>query len=82
MLHTIVFTTGLAGLFHAPWWAAVAGACTLILYLLVEDQDFSLEHVRRSSWVTAHTASSVAIGLIAGPLAFGAGQLAAFVWGV
>jgi hypothetical protein len=82
MLYVIVFMTGFAGLFHAPWWAAVVGACILTLYLLAEEQDFSLAHVRWQSWVTAHTTSSLLIGLFAGPLAFGAGQFAGFVWGV
>lgn len=81
LLFAVAFTTGLAGLFHAPWWSAVVGSCLLMLYLIADEQNWELP-ANGAEWATAQTLSSILIGAVAGPLSFFAGKFAAITWGV
>jgi hypothetical protein len=82
VLYAIVFLTGLAGMLHAPWWAAVAGSSVLALYLIKEDRKSAVAFGAAASWELAQTLSSVSIAAVAGPLAFAFGRVSAAVWGV
>ena len=81
MLYVIVLVITLAGVFHASWWAALFGACSLTLYLFWIDHDQDVA-AAEPSWVPAQTLTSLVVGAAAGPLAFASGRFAGVVWGV
>lgn len=76
----ILLATCIAGVFHAPWWAAVAGACSLALMSLM---------VRTASVPQMRTISEPVIVLASVLNAFAAasgvfifGHVARWLWGL
>lgn len=82
LLYAIVFAIGLAGMLHAPWWAAVAGSCALALCMISEDRSDSAAVGDAATWQTAQTLSSVTISTIATLVAFASGRFTAAIWGL
>lgn len=80
-LYICILIIGLAGLFQAPWWAAVVGGCVLALMFLVEDGRLA-HRARVVEIAEAHILSSLLIATLASPIAFGAGRITATVWGL
>ncbi len=82
LLYAIVFATGLAGMLHAPWWAAVVGGCVLALYLINEysADDVVVPGIDTATWSTATAASSCLTSLVATILAFAAGRFIDWLW--
>jgi hypothetical protein len=83
-LYVIVFATGLAGMLHAPWWAALVGACVLALYLISEDRRETLAYTGgdAGAWEVAQTLSSLSISAVAAPMAFTAGWASGYLAGL
>lgn len=83
LIYVIVGITAVAGLLDAPWWAAVAGACLLVLAL-------SNGHVRSQSQNHAlmlvgdatRMSATLANGTLGATLAFAAGRGSALLWGI
>ena len=76
--------TCVAGMLHANWWAACAGACGMVLISLVERQyagnRYSLLHRGISDPVLV--LSSLLNGSVAAAAAFGFGHVTGWMWGV
>jgi hypothetical protein len=83
LVYGIVGITALAGLINAPWWAAVAGGCLLILVL-------SSGHAREPAFGRSQTLvndatrmmATIINGTAGAALAFAAGRGSALLWGL
>lgn len=83
LVYAIVTVTALAGLINAPWWAAVAGACLLILVL-------GSSHARATTFRNGHLlvsdatrmTATIVNGTSGAALAFAAGRGSALLWGL
>ena len=82
LIYAAVFAIGFAGLLQAPWWAAVVGGCLLALMFIAEDHHSQDRGGGNTMWVPAQTMSSLIISITAAPIAFGAGRVAATMWGL
>ena len=82
LLYIATFAIGLAGMLHAPWWAAMAGGCALALLFLLQDRRVILRGGDAANWEAAQTLSSLGVAVLASPLAFGAGRVTATLWGL
>ena len=82
LLYAAVFSIGLAGLFQAPWWAAVVGGCLLALMFIREDAAPVAKVTQNITFEIARTSTSLLIALVSAPLAFGAGRVTAAMWGL
>jgi hypothetical protein len=80
LLYFIVFATGLAGMTHLPWWAAVVGACLLSLKLMGDDRPLIGAHA--ATWDLAQLASNLTIAILASATAFALGRFTAMLWGL
>jgi ABC-type molybdate transport system permease subunit len=82
ILYCVVSALGLAGLLHFSWWAAVVGVCVVALIFIAEDVRDTIGHGNRYYWDVAKTTSSLIIASVCSPVAFLAGRLTAFAWGL
>jgi|EndMetStandDraft_9_1072997.scaffolds.fasta_scaffold02421_2 hypothetical protein len=80
LLYLIVSAIGLAGMTQFSWWAAAVGGCLLSFKLMSEDRP--LRGGDAATWDMAQVASNLTISTIASGLAFGAGRLTAYLWGL
>ena len=73
----IILATCVAGVLHAPWWAALAGACGLMLYSLTAHR-----HMHAGIPEPIVIASSAINGVWAAGGAFVFGIAARWFWGL
>ena len=76
-----LLATCIAGIFHAPWWAACAGACSLALLSLVTQRVGNVPQLKMVSdpvlvFATFLNAAAAAAG------AYVFGHLARWFWGL
>lgn len=77
----ILLATSVAGVFHAPWWAACAGACSLVLVSLGSQRTATVPQLRGISEPVLIIASILnAAAVASAALIFG--HLARWVWGL
>jgi hypothetical protein len=81
LAYVVLLSTCLAGVFHAPWWAACAGACSLALILLIPPRAAPAPQMRTIGepvliFSSVLNASAVASG------AFIFGHVARWLWGL
>jgi len=79
--YAVLLATCLAGVFHAPWWAACAGACTLTLMQLFEQRPGTVPQLRAVS-ETVQILASVLNAAAAASGAFVLGYIARWMWGL
>jgi len=85
LAYTTIVVTALAGAFHAPWWAVMAGGCILTLISITDDHKYQIPEDDRSGYgamVTLATGGSFLIGCTAATAAFLLGRLSGLVWGL
>jgi hypothetical protein len=75
MLYAMAAVTASAGYAQAPWWAALAGSCLIVLLLFQDDMRVLPPPGQEASWALAESLSNILIGGVAGALAFAIGRL-------
>jgi hypothetical protein len=75
MLYAMAAVTATAGYAQAPWWAAVAGSCLIVLLLFQDEMRVLPPPGEEASWELAESLSNILIGGAAGGLAFAVGRL-------
>jgi hypothetical protein len=83
MAYLILLATCTAGVFQAPWWAAIAGACSLALVSLIAQKTVSL-HVEMMSLGREPVLlfASLFNATAAACAAFTFGHVARWAWGL
>jgi len=82
--YLVILAITMAGLMHAPWWSAAAGACILALLPFVEQTGLSLSPrgVGRSSDEPIASLVALMTGCAAASAAFALGRATAWLWGL
>jgi hypothetical protein len=79
--YLILLSTCAAGIFHAPWWAACAGACSLALILLITPGTAPVAQMRTIG-EPLYIFSSVLNASAVAAAAFIFGHVARWFWGL
>jgi hypothetical protein len=77
----VLLATSVAGVFHAPWWAACAGACSLVLISLWGQRAATMHQLRGISEPVLFIANVLNAAAVASA-AFIFGHVARWIWGL
>lgn len=84
LAYVTLLATCVAGIFHAPWWAACAGACLLALISLIGPRAASISQMQGSGAISEPVLilSSVLNASAVASAAFVFGHVARWCWGL
>lgn len=82
--YLIILSITVAGMMHAQWWAAVAGACILTLVSIMDRRERSASPARVEGFAEGPFANIVTLAnsSVAATAAFLLGRATAWLWGI
>lgn len=84
LTYLIILSITVAGMMHAPWWSAIAGACILMLLPIVERSAPSMSPTGANGVRDEPIAGMTDLinGSVAATAAFLLGRATGWLWGI